>query len=382
MRKILYLNEFGTLNGGENSCLALLNQLKTQHQVVMMCPSPSDFQSSLSELGIRVVPLELFEDEANSKRKPIEQIDDYLVELIEREEPDLVHANSLAMSRYLGRISNRLECQTVGHIRDILRLSKAVVHNLNSLGKVICVSSATRKFHLSQGLGENHSTVIYNGIDCPSEPAPSDGDIRGELGIPVSAPIFLGIGQIGMRKGWDVLLESFASHSQTLIEQSIAPSKLPHLMIVGQRHSTKAEAIEYEKQLHEAVILSQLDQRVHFLGRRNDVGELMLQSDCLVHPAKQEPLGRVLLEAVSNNLPVIAFEVGGTREIFGDEYPLIPVSIDQLTLEIHCFCNCFYNSSLENYADRARMAKVRLQELFSVHRASEQLNNIYSELLA
>jgi len=36
----------------------------------------------------------------------------------------------------------------------------------------------------------------------------------------------------------------------------------------------------------------------------------------LVHPARQEPLGRVLLEAAASGLPVVATAVGGTAEIF------------------------------------------------------------------
>ena len=33
-------------------------------------------------------------------------------------------------------------------------------------------------------------------------------------------------------------------------------------------------------------------------------------------PARQEPLGRVLLEAAASGCPVVATDVGGTREIF------------------------------------------------------------------
>ena len=44
----------------------------------------------------------------------------------------------------------------------------------------------------------------------------------------------------------------------------------------------------------------------------------MQAADLLVHAARQEPLGRVLLEAAACELPVMATDVGGTREIFGD----------------------------------------------------------------
>jgi glycosyltransferase involved in cell wall biosynthesis len=39
----------------------------------------------------------------------------------------------------------------------------------------------------------------------------------------------------------------------------------------------------------------------------------------LVHPARQEPLGRVLLEAAAAGRAIVATDVGGTREIFPPE---------------------------------------------------------------
>jgi glycosyltransferase involved in cell wall biosynthesis len=59
--------------------------------------------------------------------------------------------------------------------------------------------------------------------------------------------------------------------------------------------------------------------RVHFLGRREDVPSLLPECVLLVHAARQEPLGRVLLEAAACGLAVVATDVGGTREIFPTE---------------------------------------------------------------
>ena len=36
----------------------------------------------------------------------------------------------------------------------------------------------------------------------------------------------------------------------------------------------------------------------------------------LVHPARQEPLGRVLLEAAASGVAIVATDMGGTPEIF------------------------------------------------------------------
>ena len=41
----------------------------------------------------------------------------------------------------------------------------------------------------------------------------------------------------------------------------------------------------------------------------------MRLADILVHPARQEPLGRVLLEASASALPIVTTAVGGSPEI-------------------------------------------------------------------
>jgi glycosyltransferase involved in cell wall biosynthesis len=43
---------------------------------------------------------------------------------------------------------------------------------------------------------------------------------------------------------------------------------------------------------------------------------LLNEAAVLVHAARQEPLGRVLLEAAACGVAVVATDVGGTREIF------------------------------------------------------------------
>ena len=61
-----------------------------------------------------------------------------------------------------------------------------------------------------------------------------------------------------------------------------------------------------------------LGDRLHCVGYRDDVERLLNEADLLVHPAKQEPLGRVLLEAGAAGLPIVATAVGGTEEIVSD----------------------------------------------------------------
>jgi len=90
-----------------------------------------------------------------------------------------------------------------------------------------------------------------------------------------------------------------------------------HYVIVGQRHSEKEESRRFERDLHN--VAAQLPHRVHFLGVRNDVCRLLNELTLLMHTARQEPLGRVLLEAAAAGTAIIATRVGGTPEIFPPE---------------------------------------------------------------
>jgi len=125
------------------------------------------------------------------------------------------------------------------------------------------------------------------------------------LGIAPGTPLVGSIGQICLRKAQDVLLEAAA--------RGLSPAACC-LLIIGERWSDKPESRRFEERLH--VLAERLAGRVHFLGARDDVPRLLNELTLLVHTARQEPLGRVLLEAAASGTPVVATDVGGTSEIF------------------------------------------------------------------
>jgi len=58
---------------------------------------------------------------------------------------------------------------------------------------------------------------------------------------------------------------------------------------------------------------------VDFLGWREDVAAVYAELDLLVMPSKQEAMGRVIVEAFSAGVPVVAFPVGGIPEVIHDQ---------------------------------------------------------------
>jgi glycosyltransferase involved in cell wall biosynthesis len=62
-----------------------------------------------------------------------------------------------------------------------------------------------------------------------------------------------------------------------------------------------------------------LSQNVIFLGRRSDVQQIMSCCQVLVLPSLIEGLPGVILESFINKLPVVAYNVGGIKEVVVDQ---------------------------------------------------------------
>jgi glycosyltransferase involved in cell wall biosynthesis len=165
------------------------------------------------------------------------------------------------------------------------------------------------RYYLAAGLEDGKTHVIYNGVDLGRfQPRPPTGYLHRELGLPPDARLIGTIGQICLRKGQDVLVQAATALADRIPDA--------HYLIVGRRNSQKQESVDFEARLHRATRQGPLAGRLHLVGERDDIDRLLNELALLVHPARQEPLGRVLLEAAAAGVAVVATAVGGTDEIF------------------------------------------------------------------
>ena len=118
---------------------------------------------------------------------------------------------------------------------------------------------------------------------------------RGELGISSETKLLLMAGSGFKTKGVDRAIEGLAK-LQTPAENEM------HLAVIG--HGKPESYLRLAKSLG-------ISHRVHLLGGRADVPDWMLAADLLVHPARNENTGTVLLEAMANGLPLLVSDVCG-----------------------------------------------------------------------
>lgn len=305
------LFEYPTLNGGERSWLANLRYLREQPiRFTALAPPDGPLSEALSRSGVRVESFSCRSEFGN--KRELTELRGELRAAVDRLNVDLLHANSLSMSRLAGPVAAAASLPSLGHIRDIVRISRQAMRDVNCHRRVVTVSAATLRFHVDAGLEPTRSHVIHNGVDLDEfSPGPRNTRLLDELGLEHDCRLVGNIGQLGLRKGQDVLLSA----------AEFVVRKLPntHFVLVGQRDSEKAESREFETALHERTARSGLGGHVHFLGRRTDVVDLLRGFDLIAHVAHQEPLGRVLLESAAIGCAVVATDVGGTSEIFPDE---------------------------------------------------------------
>ncbi|MEX1095172.1 MAG: glycosyltransferase family 4 protein [Planctomycetales bacterium] len=387
--RIALLFEFGTLLGGERSMLAAIDEITGRtFEVLALAPPGGPLAVALRERGIEHVPFPFRDD--TGKRLPLDDLRAELIALVARLRPDVLHANSLATGRLSGAVAPDLRCACVAHLRDISRHSAAALRDLAQNHLMLAVSRATRTFHIAQGLPADRIRVLYNGVDCETfQPRPPTGALRRELGLPADAFLILNVGQIGLRKGQDVLAAA-AGNAEIGVRnaESADESALPtphsalrprHYLIVGERYSAKRESIEFERSIAHTFEAAGIGDRLHRLGYRDDVPRLMNEADLLVHAAHQEPLGRVLLEAAASGLPIVATDVGGTREILtdGESARLVPpgdpAALAQAIAELHA------DRALR--AQFATAARQRILDRFTIQRSATALAAVWQELV-
>jgi glycosyltransferase involved in cell wall biosynthesis len=236
--------------------------------------------------------------------------------------------------------------------------------------------------------------VINTGVDLKEvQPRSPTGHLPAELGLTLpflnsppihqsylshpshrlsSPKLIATIGQIGPRKGQDLLIRAMPAIVDRIPDA--------HFVFIGTRTSQKQESIDFEQSIvRDATVLGLAD-HVHLLGYRNDVSTLLNEIDLLVHPARQEPFGRVLLEASAAGVPIVATNVGGTAEIIVDRQTGILVSPEDHNALAEAVTSVLLNPTP---AERlGKSARIRASQQFSNSIAAEKLAHVWTELIA
>ena len=108
--------------------------------------------------------------------------------------------------------------------------------------------------------------------------------------------------------------------------------------------------------------------------------QIYRSADICVVPSRQESFCQVALEAQSCGVPVIAFSVGGLKDIVEHKvtgYLIEPFNTDSFALAIKNFIK-----DKENYINFRKNSRKRAESLFSMSKISKQYLDLYKKILS
>ncbi len=182
---------------------------------------------------------------------------------------------------------------------------------LKSVDVFACISGKLCALCREAGIPDQKIELIPNGLQTerflPTGYSERQA-LRSAIGFGRYKQMFISIGKVEKRKGYDRLLQAWR----------FIRSKLPEscLLIIGPGNS-KENAFFRELEQFAA---KQSITDVHFLGQIDDVSPFVRAADVFLFCSRQEGFGTVLIEAAASGVPVVAVNIDGvTEDILTDD---------------------------------------------------------------
>ena len=223
----------------------------------------------------------------------------------------LIINNSIAGGQDYVHVAKKFHIPIMAYERGYISYRRSDIALSHKISQSIAVSRAIQCNMLQQGFSLA-TRVIYDGIPLPngasSKQDQNSTDIKQKIGIPANSIVIGIVGNIRHWKGQEYFVKAFLALGKKY-------GNLYGLVIGG--HG--AEDSAYMKHLECLSRGSDTGKRLLYLGFRDDVSDLLRILDVFIHASiEPEPFGMVILEAMTNKVPVIATNIGGPVEILSN----------------------------------------------------------------
>jgi glycosyltransferase involved in cell wall biosynthesis len=291
-----------------------------------------------------------------------------LIKIFKKEKFDIVHSFLPSDNFY-----TFLASKTAG-IKKVITSSRACYYEKNFLKRtankiiyrksplVIANSRAGIKFlNEFYGCDIPKLRLLYNGVEDVTRVAKGKCQLKEEIALNDST-LLCSIGRLDYQKNHEV--------SISIMPKIIKNNNKIKFVIIG-------TGVLHEK-LQSMIQNLKLQNHVFLLGKREDVYDILLESDIFILSSRYEGLPNVILEAMSAAKPVIATNIGGSAELIIDNQNgfLIEKNDKQALLRK-------LDLLIEDENLRVRMGKEGrkiAQEKFSMEIMIEKAEAIYREL--
>lgn len=369
MKALYIINIMKRLSEGIESNLLLLSELGYE---VHIAGDFTQFRGNINDIPAIVHQIDL--DRSPFKVQNIKAFKQ-MTDLMKNEKYDFIHCNT-PVGGILGRLCSKLtginnvlyQAHGFHFYKGASNLHNFIYKNIEGFlalftDSIITINredyEAAKKFRLRNhgkvyyvpGVGVNVETYKKIIVDRCSK--------RNELGIKENSNLIIMIGDLVPNKNYETAINAISKSNIDNLECIICG--------VGSD----------EMKLKKMVSSLEMENKIHFLGFRSDVIELLKTSDVLLFTSKREGLSRALMEAMSCKTAIIASSIRGNVDLIDNkggfliEYNDIngfSNAIEQM------MCNKHLKKSMEEY----NLKKINE---FSIENVKKEMKKIYMEVL-
>jgi len=286
-------------------------------------------------------------------------------------EPDVIHTH-LHVLRYA--LPSMLLMKRVAMVHTVHNLAEREVEARARLIQRYALTHGVKPVAVAEEVaaslaslyGIQHCRVIPNCIptDLYANPQTSRKEWRAREGFKDSDVLFVCVARFAPQKNQALLLKSFA--------HGPASDSRAHLVLVGEG--------ELRANLEEQARKINVADKVHFLGLRSDIPDVLGAMDAFVLSSDYEGNPLSVLEAMASGLPIVSTAVGGVPNLFeaGKEGFLVgPGDFQGLAKSMNTLLK--YEAARESMGAAAAGRARKSYDVANMVRAYEE---VYEDLLA
>ncbi|MBY0493468.1 MAG: glycosyltransferase [Cyanobacteria bacterium] len=363
--RVLYLSHAFMVGGAEEMVLNLVRHLPPRFEPMVACiHEAGPIGEEIRRTGVPFTVMGL--TPGLSRPLDVLRLRDALTTLA----PTIVHTFLLTGSLY-GRFAAMMSGVPIVIGTEVnIYENKQPLHArlerwlMKGTDAVVASAESVKDYYVTQVAADPDSVeVIYNAVDWAQlQTTMTRDEFRASVGVPLDVPAAGIIARLTEQKAHRVLFESMTQPELSAL----------HLIVVGDGDLRDA--------LRSRAASLGIAGRVHFLGARRDLGNVLSAIDIFTMPSYWEGLPLSMVLAMGAGLPVVASRVAGIPEVVKDRVSGILVDPGDSSQLARALAALVQDPSLRSQLGEAAREFVRPR--FGIDGYVSSITNLYDRLLA